>query len=323
MAYPNTATIPTATPIVQSLPGRTLFYPIDIGADPTKNPDGIDINRPIIMFRCEGRVGIEGAQYIGFPIPQGIDFSDGASYDNATLGYTGAAAAGAASFITSGNAVDQAKTLAGQGGIDMLKSKFSNIDQNTVAFASAASVLGQDVKSAVGVGMKMTMNQHIVTEFTGVGTRSFGFKFKLVASTKKESDVIRNIGTAFRNGLYPEANVLALKYPPKWTIRFLWRNTDIEYLPKIWECYLENLNVSYNGSANLWHTDGSPIECDITVTFKETRALYHQDIRNLDDRPFFGIPEANRNGYTIPQTEPLFSNSGTTDITNPNATPPQ
>ncbi len=313
----NSAVIPSAVPMTQWSAGNVLFYPIDMGSDPVKTPNAISVNRPIIMFTCASRVTNGNSQYIGFPIPQGIEFSDGASYDDATLGYGGAAIAtiaGAASdLMSSASRADKASALMGGGGIDQLKGQFGDVGAKSVAMALAGS-LDEGTRSAVGIGMKMSMNRHIMTEFTGIGTRSFGFKFKLVGSSKKESEIIRNIGTAFRNGLYPEADVLALKYPPTWTIRFMMGNDDISYLPKIWECYLTSLNVSYNGSANLWHTDGSPIECDITVSFKETRALRHQDIRALEDNAFINIPPQSRDGYTLPQTEPLFTNSETTDV---------
>ena len=311
------ATIPSTTPMSRSSVGNVLFYPVDMGSDPSKTPDSISINRPIIMFTCASRVANGNAQYIGFPIPQGIEFSDGASYDDASLGYAGAAVANAASTLTSSNISDAAKQYMGLASIDGLKRQFGDIGLKDVGIAAAGN-LSDNMKSAVGIGMRMTMNKHIVTEFTGIGTRSFGFKFKLVGSSKKESEIIRNIGTAFRNGLYPEANTLALKYPPTWTIRFMMGNNDISYLPKIWECYLTSLNVSYNGSANLWHTDGAPIECEITLSFKETRALRHQDIRALDTDAFINIPPESRNGYTLPTTEPLFANSGTTDVIRPN-----
>jgi len=306
-------TIPSVTPTGPPLIGNHMFYPIDIGSDPVKTPDEISVNRPIIMFTCASRITNGSAQYIGFPIPQGIEFSDGASYDDASLGYGGAAIANVASdFVSFANRADRAKALMNGGGIDQLKGKFGNVSAESVGIAAAGS-LDEGARSAVGIGLKMSMNKHVVTEFTGIGTRSFGFKFKLVGSSKKESEMIRNIGTAFRNGLYPEADVLALKYPPTWTIRFMMGNNDITYLPKIWQCYLTSLNVSYNGSANLWHIDGAPIECDITVSFKETRALRHQDIRQLDTDAFTDIlAKGNHDGYTLPQTEPLFANSGTT-----------
>lgn len=315
------ATIPSATPMSRFSVGNVLFYPIDMGSDPSKTPDSISVNRPIIMFTCASRVTNGNAQYIGFPIPQGIEFSDGASYDDASLGYAGAAAGAVVSAgktaLNTNSITDAATQLFGDGGINSLKSKFGNVGPESVVIAglSASKLVGGDIKSGVGIAMKMTTNKHIVTEFTGIATRSFGFKFKLVGSSKKESEIIRNIGTAFRNGLYPEADALALRYPPTWTIRFMMGNNDISYLPKIWECYLTSLNVSYNGSANLWHTDGAPIECEISVSFKETRALRHEDIRQLDTDAFTDIlAKGNHDGYTLPQTEPLFANSGTTDV---------
>lgn len=310
---------PSAVPIITPSTGiNTLFYPLDIGSTTDPFANGIFLDRPIIMFTCAGRDNV-GPQYIGFPIPQGLEFSDGASYDDASLGYAGAALSG--TIRTAQNTAD-AQNLATSASklstINSLKDAFRNSGATDPASDIVAGLnlfgASDNIKSATGIAMKATVNRHIVTEFTGVGTRNFGFKFKLIASSKQESDIIRNICNSFRNGLYPDANMLALKYPPTWTIRFMMNDTDIAYLPKIWECYLTSLNVSYNGSGNLWHIDGSPIECDISVSFKETRALRHQDIRQLEDTPFTKMTQPQRDGWKVTESEKIYNNMSSGEV---------
>lgn len=313
------AVTPSTIPVIPPSSGiNTLFYPLDIGSTTDPFANGIFLDRPVIMFTCGGRDGV-GPQYIGFPIPQGLEFSDGASYDDASLGYAGAALSGTIKTVQ--NSVDAQKLAGGVAGISTIsgfKDAFKNSGSNDMASDIVAGMsmfgAGDNIKSSVGVSMKATVNRHIVTEFTGIGTRNFGFKFKLIASSKQESDIIRNICSSFRNGLYPDANMLALKYPPTWTIRFMMRGTDIEYLPKIWECYLTSLNVSYNGSGNLWHEDGSPIECDISVSFKETRALRHQDIRQLETTPFVKMTQSQRDGWKVTETEKIYNNMSAGEV---------
>lgn len=308
---------PSAVPIITPSTGiNTLFYPLDIGSTTDPFANGIFLDRPIIMFTCAGRDNV-GPQYIGFPIPQGLEFSDGASYDDQELGFVGASIKGAISTVSGSKGINEAadKLLStATNAVDSMKNQFA---QNAVIGAVNSPLLaaiGQDARAAIMIGSKVTMNKHIVTEFTGVGTRNFGFKFKLIASSKQESDIIRNICNSFRNGLYPDANMLALKYPPTWTIRFMMNDTDIAYLPKIWECYLTSLNVSYNGSGNLWHIDGSPIECDISVSFKETRALRHQDIRQLEDTPFAKMSTPQRDGWKVTESEKIYNNMSSGEV---------
>jgi len=282
-----------------------LAYPLELKTDFREN-------RPIIAFKCNPRNVSESTRYACFPIPQGLDFSDGASYDDSSLGVVGSAVSALASNIASNGITDFAKSLTVEGAIDRLKNNLGNPGLASMGIQAINNMpgLSQQVKSGIGIAMKMTVNPHVTTEFTGVGTRSYGFKFKLIGSTKPESDEIKNICELFRRGLYPEADILALKYPPTWTVRFLSNGADIEYLPKIWECYLTSLNVSYNGSTNLWHEDGSPIECDISVSFKETRSLTYNDIIALEKNDFDKIPKGTQpkgfiNQVTINQNEVL------------------
>lgn len=182
-----------------------------------------------------------------------------------------------------GGVLDVAKA-AGVGSIGKIKDAFAN--PISIAARGLSMMKNDAVSKAFNSSARVSFNPHVVTEFTSHGTRSFSFSFKLIASTPEETKLIRDIGIIFTRGVYGEADILAIKYPPRWTIRFMLGNTDIKYIPKIWSCYLTDANVNYNGSANIFHNDGSPIECDIALTFKETRALTYRDIVNLETQPY-------------------------------------
>lgn len=83
-------------------------------------------------------------------------------------------------------------------------------------------------------------------------------------------------------------NFISLQYPPTWNIQFLngVSGNDIEYLPKIFECYLKGLSSNFNPTANVWREGGSPIETDVTVQFIESRALTYEDIKSLEAKAF-------------------------------------
>lgn len=288
-----------------------LHYPLSMtGINQLGDADNtLEFIRPTIVFTCNSRASLTPALKIAFPIPQGLEFSDGASYDDNALGFVASGLINSAQSAISASQSGQNPNDIVSGTINSLKQNFSTTAPGAGYAAAMNTALSDSNKSAIGIAMKMTMNRHVTTEFTGVGTRNYGFKFKMIGSSKEESDMIRNICDGFREGLYPEGDNIALRYPPTWTIRFMLKNSDITYIPKIWECYLTSVNVSYNSSSGLWHSDGSPLECDITVAFKETRALTHKDILDLKKSPFVNIP--NQNARNVPS-----------EANNPNSTTP-
>lgn len=245
-----------------------LIFPPSITKD--------DANRPVIIFRNTVSTA-KTDEHIVFPIPQSLQFGDSASYNNTELGFSG-------SMIVSGgrsqtvndafmNVVNQAQSVVPK-------------DMRSLAGLLGAKFTSGTTNAAIGVATGTTLNKNIVTEFSGVGTRQFSFQFKLIATSKKESTLIKDICDTFRLGLYPEGNSLQLKYPPTWYINFKKGGTDISYIPKIFETYLTSMSTSYNNSMNLFHADGSPVEIDLQLSFTESRALTKADIKSLVERPF-------------------------------------
>ena len=231
-----------------------------------------DTDRPVIVFTSVATKA-ENDAYIVLPIPQALQFSDSAAYNNSELGFQGSMVLNAG---RSNSASDAVSNVTGQA-----------LNAIPKSLQEAAGLLGSNLlkgefKSAVGIATGTTLNKNIVTEFSGVSTRQFGFQFKLVSTSAQESRIIKEMIETFRKGLYPEGNSLQLRYPPTWYINFKKDGKDIEYIPRIFETYLTNMSTSYNSSLNLFHEDGSPVEVDLNITFMESRALTLDDIRNLE-----------------------------------------
>jgi hypothetical protein len=251
----------------------TLYFPDDLRSG----------SRPIMQMICNTpRNNYNDSFYVYLPVPLNLQFADAATYNDTELGTAGGMISGLASAASSGGTAGASNYLSNLKG--NIPNSLSGLGQLA---ASAMPQLGDSVKSAVSIGLGTTLNKNITTEFTGMGTRRYSFAFKFMAKSKNESEMIRNISRAFRIGLYAEGNSLQLQYPPTWSIYFLDGNgSDLEYVPKIYECYLETVNVSYNQTANIWFSDGAPLECDLSLTFIETRSLTASDIKSLDDAAF-------------------------------------
>jgi len=235
-----------------------------------------DTNRPVIIFRNVVETAATD-QHIVFPIPQSIQFGDAAIYNNSELDFGGSMIVNAGR----GQSLEQAAT-------NVMKQAQAAVPKT---FKDLAGALGSqftkgNIQSAIGVATGTTRNKNIVTEFSGVGTRQFSFQFKLMSTSARESNIIKNIVDAFRLGLYPTGNSFQLTYPPTWYINFKKGGNEIDYIPKIFETYLTGMNTSYNSSMNLFHADGSPVEIDLQLTFMESRALTRGDIKKLITNPF-------------------------------------
>lgn len=246
--------------------------------------------RPIIKIRCIG--GPNNGGTITLPCPSGFGVTDGASYNDTELGFLGNIA-----FEQITNLRQNGASFASiNEGLSELAGRINTKDESFLESARdfAAAQLNRGVgklaeTTGLGKGVAVAagalLNKNVTTEFTGVGTRSFSFQYKLVPSSQEEGATIGRITRFLRQGLYPSKSVAAsvLKYPPRWKIEFLTKiNGDtLPSIPRIAECYLESFATTYNGN-NSFHTDGVPTDTDISLSFKEFRALTLEDINKLE-----------------------------------------
>lgn len=248
----------------------------------------IESVRPVIEITCIG--GNNNGGKITLPCPVGFGVTDGASYNDTELGFLGNIAfeqitnlrQEGASFASLNEGLGN---LAGRVGNE----SFLETAKNFAAAQFNRGIAGLAESTGFGKGIAVAagalLNKNVTTEFTGMGTRNFAFQYKLVPSSQEEGVVIGQITRFLRQGIYPSKSVAesVLKYPPRWKIEFLTKinGATLTSIPRIAECYLESFQTTYNGS-NSFHSDGVPVDTDISLTFKEFRALTLEDIDKLE-----------------------------------------
>jgi hypothetical protein len=257
-----------------------LMYPLELRGQ---------ADRPCIEFTAyDTSSGDVQLKTIWFPCPAGIEINDQATYNTIDLGALGGALNTA--FEAAGGATGLAgkASAVGKSMIDQIKS--AKAGEITALAAMALPGYGDKLQFKA----KTILNPNTNTNFTGNTVRSFNFGFKMIARSEQEAKEILRIHKTFRKYTYADSNGnqqnLTLRYPPVWRIRFLdGQKNENKYIPKIFSCYLQNVTSTFNSTSPTFHTDGSPLEVDITLAYQETRALTRFDIENLGDDENRGI----------------------------------
>lgn len=251
------------------------------------------LNRPIIEFRClQSHSIIENGTSIYLPAPEGLAYSNASTYNDAELGIIGNAMLGGLNIAKNSSSAEEAvNSLAMAGGAAWQSASAGfKSDPKTAILAAISAGLGdqsEGAKAAVGIAAGARFNPYVVTAFDGTNTRDYSFEYKFIPSSKSEAETIKNIANIFQICVYGEVEGFLLKYPPKWSISILSAVSDgnggleLKPLSSFYECYLEGCDVTYNSSSNSYFYDDSPLETDITIRFKETKALHANEIAQL------------------------------------------
>ena len=260
---------------IWSKPARALRFPSKLGAG---TPGRIF---PFVQFTAKAG----SRKDIFLPIPMGLTFPDNMQYSTLDLGIIGSAVSKATTA-----AVREGGVFSGAGGaLGAAAGTFMNQMRsvNGAAIASlAAKMTGFDnVSNFIDFGAKQVVAPNTNTAFQNSGIRQFQFSFRMMPTDKKEAEEISEIVKRFRQNMYPIANDLILTYPPIWSIKFFdgSESSENKKLPGLYDCYLIGMSAVYNGSGNMFHADGHPVETEVQLTFEETRALTLADISKLSE----------------------------------------
>jgi len=254
------------------------------------------IGRPMVVFTQQNQsvkfskpAARIDTPMIALPIPEAISVADKSTYGEVALGAIGNAIA--AGFnnksVETGfnNISDTVKAAWEESATDKIAGLVSKV--------AALKGKGTGLASAANIGAGTFFNPYNTTEFSGTTTRRFSFKFTLIPIDEAEAKTIRDIVYYFRLGVYAVNQGFQLKYPPTWTIRFCGYSggnevTELDHIPKIFECYLESASATFNSGANMWRQGSSvdggaaPFSTDLSLDFMEIRALSYTDIVSLD-----------------------------------------
>lgn len=240
----------------------------------------------------------ETLRTIALPVPNNLQTSYSANYQNQELGLLGAGAAGKinaqqgiAAAKDIGAAVQSKLTaamgaLSGEGisGDDAVRAGSVGA---TIAGITAAGVLAGPIGGALSLGGAESVvqglllnegtaiNPHLAVLFEGVGFREHQFSYKFIARSQEESVMIDNIIKSFEYHMHPnyKAGTLAFDYPDEFEISF--SDSIAPYLYKIHNSVLKTFSVNYNGE-NLplfFEQTGAPVSVEITLGFQETKII--------------------------------------------------
>lgn len=218
-------------------------------------------------------------------MPISIVFPDGANYENFDIGFLGAAGERALKSGNIGGAISDAVSA----GVKTLSQGLSGAAGSDIATLASVQLLkkipgvGGTFNTNAQLAARVTTNPNARVLFKGVNFREFTFQFKLIATSEKESREIKSIVDFFREEMYPESIeqagiAVGYKYPDRFQIDMMYNGQQV--FNKLKPCYLRAVTTAFNSTQQSFHSDGTPLEIDITLTFQESRTLNKQDIRD-------------------------------------------
>ena len=236
--------------------------------------DLYSVSPGIVKFQPIDENNIPIGSEVTLPLPQQLTFADAAAYENADLGFLGAAYADGKISEATFNTLEE--SMNNEGGMKELTRGL------------VTKVTGNRTRLRVGA----TPNPNTRALFKQPNLRTHQFTFKMIPTQSKEVGIIKDIIEAMRSELYPTATgggggllaenaefEIAYNLPNRFEIT-MWvgkEQSKYEVRPKILPCYLTAVQTSYNSSSSAVLSDGNEMyfsEVDMSLTFLEERALY-------------------------------------------------
>lgn len=202
---------------------------------------------------------------ISLYLPDNISNNISASYQAQSLGAAGFEAAQGVKRLTSQADKIESLKKTGEG---IVKGAFTDL------FASSGKL---SAITAVSAGK--VVNPFSYQIFNGVQHRSWSYDFNLVAKNPADSKVIKAICDMFMYWMLPAKSQTDdfhfFDIPCQWKIEYQRLGNAIEFMQAPAACFLQNVNVVYNGdSNNHTHTDGAPLSVALSLSFIEIEPLY-------------------------------------------------
>ena len=131
-------------------------------------------------------------------------------------------------------------------------------------------------------------NNHVALLYKGPGSfRDHSFAFKFFPKNESESDLVKDIISEFKNGTLPKLsndnsnnllNSSFFKAPRHHKIKFFNGAGENPYLFTIGTSVIKDMSVNYDPQSLVgFHSDGSPVQIDLTLTFQEIELQVSED----------------------------------------------
>lgn len=240
----------------------------------------VESQRPYIRFTCKPANGGQAMTSVNLPCPGGVSFNDGGDYTTVDMGIIG----DIATIVAKGGSVSEmAGAAAGA-----FKKQSAGLGAVGGGILALKTLGANDTATALEFANKSIRNPRTNTAFSGNQLRNFQFNFKMIGKDPKEVDEINEIQSFFREQVYASklngTSTIMQQYPSQWTVKFIdpRDGNELQYMPKIFTCYLTTATTVVNSSSNTFRTDLSPYEIDVSLQFQETKILDRDEINALE-----------------------------------------
>ena len=159
------------------------------------------------------------------------------------------------------------------------------------AFLSTMSILDSlgvsGARESIEIASGEIIADRMELAFKGVDRRAFQYTFKMIPRNSREAEEIRKIVFAFKANMLPEIikgrERDTMNVPNTFNIQYMYRGKENDYLHRVSECFLENVQVTYGGDRYKTfepHADDGapPVETSITLAFKEIEIITRERI---------------------------------------------
>ena len=129
------------------------------------------------------------------------------------------------------------------------------------------------------------INPQLQMLYRGVAFRQFQLSFFFTPTSKEESVKVDEIIYTFKKSFSPEiiepdgGNIGMFFQPPDiFNVDFMIDNGLNPHLPKYGDCVLTDMDINYAPNGFATHTDGSPVQTQLSLTFKEIEIVTREKL---------------------------------------------
>ena len=254
-----------------------------------------------------------GMGSISLYLPQNLEYNYGANWKAMQFGALGA-------VLERGQSFNKAYTQA----LKVGSSAAANVMGDIVGSALESIPKTSDITldNVLGASFGITFNDNTLQTFDKMETRTFSFKYVMVARDASEEKEIKDIIKFFKLAMHPDAtenmknNTIFLKYPYIWRIipsgyksksrtfvggnfgNTLERKNFSSFLPNTKYCGLRAMSVNYTPNNVISLTPGNFVTAvTVSLDFVELTNLTRKDIVEEEDRTALEGYEGDQSGF--------------------------
>lgn len=150
----------------------------------------------------------------------------------------------------------------------------------------------ENIGAVLNKAQGYAINPQLQMIYKGIGLRTFQLTFTFTPKSAQEAKEVDEIIALFKHHYAPrlesgtETSVNSMFFipPSMFTVQFMHNGRENTHLPKYGECVLSNITVDYAPNGFASYEDGSPVQSQLMLQFKETEIIDRNKLEKGDLR---------------------------------------